>query len=98
VSITKVSSSHGHLIIDSDSGHVIECNSSKKKLDYLSTIIRVDINRFKLSNKTLDLPIDIDILRLAYWTVNGEYNLPAEHYEIVSMDPDFFNKLIDMAF
>lgn len=98
VSTIKVSSSLGHLLINPISGEVIVRNISTKTPNYLSSIKKFDVNRFKLANKTEVLPHDIDILRLAYWTIDDLYDKPAEHYEIVSSDPDFFNKLIDSTF
>lgn len=91
----RVSSTNGHLIANSNSGIVIECNSSKKEVDYLPTIERIDVARFKSANKLQKVPKDIDILRLAFWTKDGKYELPAEHYEIISTKEDYFNRLLD---
>jgi hypothetical protein len=89
----KVSSSQGHLIVDSKTGIIIECNSSGSKNDYLKYIEKFDVNRYKVANKNKIMPDDVDILRLAYWSKNNIYDTPAEGYEPISMDEEFFNKM-----
>ncbi len=89
----KVSSSHGYLIVDSKTGIVIKCNSSGSKKDYLKYIEKFDVNRYKIANKNKILPDDVDILRLAYWSKNNIYDTPAEGYEPISKDEEFFNNM-----
>ena len=80
----KISSSHGHLIVDMKTGVVIECNSSRNVNDYLPNIKRFDVNRYRASSKTKIIPEDVDILRFAYWSKNNIYDTPAEGYESTS--------------
>lgn len=79
--IFKVSSSHGHLIVDGQTGIIIKCNSSRNKNDYLPVIERFDIDRYKAAHNSNTVPEDVDILRLAYWSKNNIYDTPAEGYE-----------------
>ena len=89
----KVSSSFGYLIVDSKSGIIVECNSSKSENDYLPNLKQFDVNRFKAANKLDSIPEDVDILRFAYWSKNNVYDTPAEGYEPISPDKEFFNNL-----
>jgi len=81
----KVSSSQGHLIVNEQTGIVIECNSNGGKNDYLFEIERFDVSRYKTAFKSNMIPEDVDILRLAYWSKNDIYDTPAEGYE-----PNFY--------
>ena len=89
----KVSSSNGYLIVDSDTGIIIQCLSSRSKYDYLPDIVRFDVDRFKARNNYSTIPQDVDILRFAYWSKNNIYDTPAEGYEPISSDEEFFNKM-----
>ena len=89
----KVSSSNGYLIVDSDTGIIIQCFGSRRKHDYLPDIIRFDVDRFKVCNNCNTIPEDVDILRFAYWSKNNIYDTPAEGYEPISSDEEFFNKM-----
>ncbi len=84
VKIFKVSSSFGYLIVDSYTGIIVECNSSKSKNDYLPIIKQFDVSRFKAANNCDSIPDDVDILRFAYWSKNNFYDTPAEGYEPTS--------------
>ena len=89
----KVSSSNGYLIVDSDTGIIIQFFSCRSKHDYLPDIIRFDVDRFKACNNCSTIPEDVDILRFAYWSKNNIYDTPAEGYEPISSDEEFFNKM-----
>lgn len=89
----KVSSSFGNLIVDSKTGIVVECNSSRSKNDYLPNLKRFDVNRFKAGNKLDSIPEDVDILRFGYWSNNNVYDTPAMGYEPISSDDEFFNNM-----
>ena len=47
----KISSSHGNLIVDTETGVVIECNSSRNVNDYLPNIKKFDVNRYRAASK-----------------------------------------------
>lgn len=89
----KISSSFGYLIVDSKTGIVVECNSCRGKNDYLPDIKQFDVNRFKAANNFESIPEDVDILRFGYWSKNNVYDTPAEGYEQISSDEEFFNNM-----
>lgn len=89
----KVSSSFGYLMVDSKTGIIAECNSSRSKNDYLPDVKQFDINRFKEVNNLDSIPEDVDILRFGYWTKDNLYETPAMGYEPISSDAEFFNNL-----
>lgn len=92
----KVSSSNGYLIVDSDTGAIIQCLSSRSKYDYLPDIEKFDVDRFKAANNLESIPEDVDILRFAYWSKNNVYDTPAEGYEPISSDEDFLIKIVSL--
>ena len=89
----KISSSFGYLIVDSYTGIIVECNSSRSENDYLPDLKQFDVNRFKAANNLGSIPEDVDILRFGYWSKNNVYDIPAEGYELISPDKEFFNNL-----
>jgi hypothetical protein len=62
----KVSSSNGYLIVDLDTGIIIQCISCGSKYDYLPDIEKFDVDRFKAVNNLESIPENVDILRFAY--------------------------------
>lgn len=80
-------------MVDSKTGIILECNSSRSKNDYLHDVKQFDVNRFKAANNLDSIPEDVDILRFAYWSKNNVYETPAEGYELISPDKEFFNNL-----
>lgn len=77
----RVSSSHGYLIIDSQTELILECNSNKGKNDYLRFIVRFDVDRYKAAFKTSIIAEDVDILRFGYWSENNMYGKPTDGYK-----------------
>ncbi len=77
----RVSSSQGYLIVNDQTGIIIECKSNGCKNDYLQYIERFDVDRYKTAFKKSIIPEDVDILRFAYWSKDSTYETPAEGYE-----------------
>lgn len=65
-----VESSHGTLIVDADSGKVLECNGE----GYITKIDRLDIEEYQAHYGII--PDYEDILCFGFWYKNGDYNLP----------------------
>jgi hypothetical protein len=93
----KVSSSHGHLIVNSINGEVLECYSDGSKEDYLPDIARFDIDRFRKTQKNNSVPDDVDILRFGFYNKDGTYETPAEGYE-ADRNYALFEAIADISF
>lgn len=75
-----VFSSGGSLKVSAKDGSVIECTTIHNEDNELKQILKFDIEEFKTHYKVAEIPGNLDILDLGYWTKNGQYEKPVEDW------------------
>ena len=66
-----ISSSHGNLLYNRESGLVLYINANEDSYnEYFSKITKIDIREYCDYYKTDVIPKDIDILNVGYWCTN----------------------------
>lgn len=70
----KVYSSHGEILVDKQTGNVIELDQYPTS-DELTDIVKFDVEEYQNTYKT-DIPDHVDILDLGCWMKDGAYDGP----------------------
>jgi len=75
-----VFSSGGTIKVDAVSGDVIECTTNRNEDNELRQIAKFDVAEYKSHYNVTEIPGDLDILDLGYWTNDGAYEKPVDDW------------------